>query len=205
MCARFSHPWQAIRNMILTPLCFDALMSPHTCAACFALRNCIFWMLLLSTYMEKQIWNLYIRHVIHAFFFIFNRDVSGWFACRDLKSCSSHDFHNSVSLNSFASKEATNVVIAGDSSKALEILLTALGKRWYRDFRLWANWLTLFHFSLVTVNGEGLTSGLNSHQLNPVLCACDFKKLLFVTLIQWEQNDVCHKMMTDQQQVQFDH
>jgi len=33
-----------------------------------------------------------------------------------------HDFHISVSLNAFASKAATNVVIAGHSSKELEIL-----------------------------------------------------------------------------------
>jgi len=132
-------------------------------------------------------------------FLIFNRGVSGWFACRDWKSWSGHDFHNSMSLNSFASKAATNVVIAGHSSRALEILLTALGKLWYHDFWLWANWLTFFHFFLVTVNGECLTSGLNSHQLNPALCASDFKKLSFVTLIQWEQNDVSHKLMRDRQ------
>jgi len=46
-----------------------------------------------------------------------------------------------VSLNYFASKAATIAVIVGHSSKDLEILLTALGKRRCPDFRLWANWL----------------------------------------------------------------
>jgi len=40
---------------------------------------------------------------------------------------------------------ATNAIIAGHSSKDSEILLTAIGKRWYRDIRLCANSLTLLH------------------------------------------------------------
>jgi len=71
-----------------------------------------------------------------------------------------YDFHNSVSLNVVASKAATSAVIVGHSSNDLEFFIDRIFlERQYRHFRLCANRLPHFHFSLIAVEG-GLTSGL---------------------------------------------
>jgi len=44
---------------------------------------------------------------------IFNRNVFSWFACEILLPPAKHDFHNSVSFNTFALKAATNAVKGG--------------------------------------------------------------------------------------------
>jgi len=42
-----------------------------------------------------------------------------------------YNFNNSVSLNAFASKAATNAVIVGHSSNGLEFLLTVVLQQWF--------------------------------------------------------------------------
>ena len=71
-----------------------------------------------------------------------------------------HDFNNSVSLIVFESK-ATSAVIVGHSGNGLQFLLSVDLERQFLHFRICANWLTLFHFFLVTVGEGGLTRRLS--------------------------------------------
>jgi len=56
-----------------------------------------------------------------------------------------------VLLNAFASKAATSAVIVGTLVMIWDFLLIVLLERQHRYLRLSANWLTLFHYFLVTV------------------------------------------------------
>jgi len=60
-------------------------------------------------------------------------------------------FHQLRVINRFLSKAATSAVIVGNSSNDLEFLLTLHWKRQCGHFQLCANWSTLFHVFLVTV------------------------------------------------------
>ena len=82
---------------------------------------------------------------------VFNCGDFGWFDCRMwhliiLFPPAKYYFNNSVSLNAFVLKAATNAVIVGIPVTIWNFLLTMLSER---HFRIFANWLTLSICSLL--------------------------------------------------------
>ena len=78
-----------------------------------------------------------------------------------------YNFNNSVSLNAFASKAATNAVSVGTSVMIENFLMTVLSERHFRSF---ANWLPLSIFPRNSVWGvltSGLAKGLASVKSGP--------------------------------------
>ena len=51
-----------------------------------------------------------------------------------------YDFNNSVSLNAFASKAATNAMIMGHSSNDLKFLLTVVLEQWFSKWAESLSW-----------------------------------------------------------------
>ena len=71
-----------------------------------------------------------------------------------------HDFHNSMPLNAFASKAATNTVIAGLSSKDLEFFIERIRRASISSFSALRKSINVFLFFPRENGREGLTSGL---------------------------------------------
>ena len=120
-----------------------SLRRPHVCVVCFDFTMLMFWMLLLST----SISNLTVTSKLIILFPPANQD-----------------FHNSVSLNTSASKAAINSVLAGHSSKDLHITCWPS----FHSVNIVTLGLALFNFSLGTVGDgahEWIILGV-SHQLN---------------------------------------